>query len=82
MIISKLPLSGCLSSQEIWHKSLVWDGTGCLISQSVEDVESLLKLVIDVEDGGNITTSVAVVRCGPHSYQVLVSEPVLETIHN
>ena len=50
-------------SQEIWHKSLVWNGTGGLVSQSVEDVEGPLKLVIHIQNGSNVTASVAVVGC-------------------
>jgi hypothetical protein len=69
-------------SQEIRHKSLVWNGTRGLISQSMEDVESSLQFVVHVEDRGNVAASVAVVRGGPNSHEVLVSEPVLEAVHN
>jgi len=47
----------------------------------MEDVEGLLELIVDVEDGGHVTASVAVIGRGPHCYEVLVSEPVLESVH-
>lgn len=48
----------------------------------MENVESLIKLLIDVQDGSNVTASVAVVRSRPDGNEVLVFEPVLEAIHD
>ena len=48
----------------------------------MEDLEVALQLVVDVEDGGHITATVAVVGCGPHGNQVGVLEPVLEAVHD
>ena len=50
-------------SQEVRYKCLVWNGTGGLISQSMENVESLVKLLIDIQNRSNVTASVAVVGC-------------------
>jgi hypothetical protein len=48
----------------------------------MENVESFIKLLIDVQDGSNVTASVAVVRSRPDGNEVLVFEPVLEAIHD
>jgi hypothetical protein len=48
----------------------------------VEDIESFVEGLIDVQDGGYITASIAVVWSGPDCHEVLVLEPVLETIHD
>ena len=69
-------------SQEVWDQGLVRDSTSGLISQSVENIKGLLKLVVDIQNGSNITTSVAVVWSGPNGNQILVSKPVFEAIHN
>jgi len=69
-------------SQEVRHKCLVWNSSGCLVSQGVEDVESLFKFVADVQDRSYVSASVAIVWCWPNSHKVLVSEPVLEAVHD
>mmetsp|Transcript_2693 Transcript_2693/g.4548 ORF Transcript_2693/g.4548 Transcript_2693/m.4548 type:complete len:300 (-) Transcript_2693:74-973(-) len=76
------PLSKRDCSQEIGDEGLVGDGPGGLVSQGVEDVERLVQLLVHVEDGGDVSASVAVVGRGPDGNQVLVSEPVLETVHD
>ena len=48
----------------------------------MEDVKRLVKLFVDVEDGGHVSASVAVVGGRPNGYEVLVSEPILEAVHN
>ena len=48
----------------------------------MENVECSLQLVVHVQDGGNISASVAVVGCRPNSDEILVSEPVLEAVHD
>jgi hypothetical protein len=70
-----------LCSQEVWYQGLVRDGTSGLVSQSVEDIKGFLKLVVDIQNGSNVTASVAVIRSGPNGNQILVSKPVFETIH-
>ena len=52
------------------------------ITDGVEDVEVALHLLIDVEDGGDVSTSVAVVGCRPNGDEVLVFEPVSEAVHD
>ena len=75
------PRHSCFS-QEIRHKSLVWDGTGGLISQSMENVEGSGQFVVDVQNRSDISASVAIVWCGPNSDEVLISKPVLESVHD
>ena len=48
----------------------------------MEDVEGSVQLVIYVQDGGHISASVAVVWCRPNSHEVLISEPVFESVHD
>lgn len=48
----------------------------------MEYVKRSVKIFVDVEDGSHITTSVAIVRSRPNSDQVLVLEPVLESVHD
>jgi hypothetical protein len=48
----------------------------------MEDVEGSIQLVIHVQDRGNVAASIAVVRSRPNSDEVLVSEPVLESVHH
>ena len=48
----------------------------------MEDVECSLQLVVYVEDGSNISASVAIVWSRPNGDEVLISEPVLEPVHN
>jgi len=48
----------------------------------MENVESLVKLLIHVQNGSDVTTSVAVVWSRPDGDEVLVFEPVLEAIHD
>lgn len=70
------------SSQEVRNKGLVGDGSRSLVSQGIESLEGVLKFLVDVEDGGDVTASVAVVWCRPDSDKVLVLEPELVTIHD
>jgi len=53
-----------------------------LIADGVEDFEVALHLFVDVEDGPDVTASVAVVGCGPHGDEVLILEPVSEAVHD
>jgi hypothetical protein len=69
-------------SQEVWNEGLVRYSSGGLVSQRVEDIKSFVQLVANVEDGGHVTTSIAVVRGRPDCHQVLVSEPVFEAVHH
>lgn len=48
----------------------------------MENVESLVELLVDVQDGSDVTASVAVVGGRPDSDEVLVLEPVLEAVHH
>lgn len=48
----------------------------------MEDIKSSFQILVDVQDWSNIATSVAVVRSRPYGDQVLVSEPIFETIHH
>ena len=48
----------------------------------MEDIEGSIQLVIYVQDGGHISASVAVVWCGPNSDEILISEPILESVHD
>lgn len=46
-----------------------------------KDLELTLEVLVDLQDGGNVTASVAVVGSGPDRDQTL-SEPVLESVHD
>lgn len=48
----------------------------------MEDVECSFQLIIHIQNGSHISASVAVVGGRPNGNQVLVSEPVLEAVHN
>ena len=48
----------------------------------MEDLEVALQVLIDVEDGGDITAAVAVVRGRPDRDQIGVLEPVFESVHD
>ena len=48
----------------------------------MEDLEVPLQLVVDVQDGSDVTTAVAVVRRRPYRHKVRVLEPILEAIHD
>lgn len=48
----------------------------------MENVESLVELLVDVQDGSDVTASVAVVGGRPDCDEVLVLEPVLEAVHH
>ena len=48
----------------------------------MEDLEVPLQLVVNVKDGSNVTTSVAVVGSRPNCNQVGVLEPVLKSVHD
>ena len=48
----------------------------------MENVESLIKLLIDIQNRSNVTASVAVVRSRPDRNEVLVFKPILEAIHD
>jgi hypothetical protein len=69
-------------SQEVRHKGLVWNSTSGLISQGMEDFKGSYELVVHIQDRCNITTSVAIVWCGPNSNKILISEPVFEAVHD
>lgn len=69
------------SSQEVRNNSAIGDGALAL-ANSVENVESTFHVVVDVQNGGDVTTSVTIVGSGPHGDEVGVLEPVLEAIHN
>lgn len=70
------------SSQEVRNKGLIRNGPRGLISQSVEGLERVLELFVDVEEGGDVATSVAVVWRGPDGHEVLVLEPELVAVHD
>lgn len=48
----------------------------------MEDLKVALQVLVDVEDGGDVTATVAVVGCGPNCHEVRVLEPVLEAVHD
>lgn len=70
------------SSQEVWDEGLVRDGPRGLISQGVEGLEGVFELLVNVEEGRNVSASVAVVWCGPDGDEVLVLEPELVAVHD
>ena len=48
----------------------------------MEDLEVAFQLIVDVQDGSDVTATVAVVRGGPNRDEVRVLEPVLEAVHD
>ena len=52
------------------------------VLRGVEDLKVALQVLVDVEDGGDVTATVAVVGCGPNRHEVRVLEPVLEAVHD
>lgn len=68
-------------SQEVGNDGAIGD-CALLIADGVEDFEVALHLFVDVEDGSDVTASVAVVWCGPHGDEVLILEPVSEAVHD
>ena len=48
----------------------------------MEDVEGSRQFVIHVQNGSDVSASVAVVWCGPNGDEVLISEPILEAVHH
>jgi len=48
----------------------------------MENVEVALQLVVDIQDRGNVTATVAVVGGRPDCDQVRVLEPILEAVHD
>ena len=83
MTLQLFSLDCCLlgRSQEVWDNLADGYGTARVL-RSVEDLKVALQVLVDVEDGGDVATAVAVVRCGPNRHQVRVFEPVLKAIHD
>ena len=48
----------------------------------MEDLEVALHVVVNVEDGSDVTATIAVVGSGPHGDKVRILEPVLEAVHD
>jgi hypothetical protein len=48
----------------------------------VEDVELAIQVLIDLQNTGVVTASVAVVDCGPNCNKILLREPVLVPFHH
>ena len=48
----------------------------------MEDVEGSGQFVVHIQDRSDVSASVAVVWCGPNSDEILISEPILESVHN
>ena len=67
-------------SEEVGHVLLEVFCFGGLPLDSVENLKVSLEVFGDVEDGGHVTTTIAVVRCGPNCNQARLFEPVLEPI--
>jgi hypothetical protein len=70
-----------IDSQEVGHNVPVRNRSRAF-RDGVENIERSFELLVDVEDGSNVSTSVAVVGCRPHSDEGLVFEPVLEPVHH
>ena len=48
----------------------------------MEDVEGSGQFVVHIQDRSDVSASVAVVWCGPNSDKILISEPILESVHD
>ena len=68
-------------SEEVGDNISVGNGLRTL-SNCVENIKWSLKLLVNVQNRGNISASVAVVRGRPYCHQCLILEPVLETVHD
>jgi hypothetical protein len=69
-------------SEEVGNFTLEILRFGRLAFNSVEDIELLLHFFVYVQDGSDISTSVAVVRCRPHCDKIVVFEPILKSVHD
>lgn len=69
-----------MRSQEVRNGRAVRHGTLSVVHRK-EDFELALEVLVDLEDGGDVTTSVAVVGRRPDRDQAL-AEPVLKAVHN
>lgn len=69
-----------MCSQEVRNGCAVRHGALSIVHRK-EDLELALEVLVDFEDGGDVTASVAVVGCRPDRDQAL-AEPVLEAVHN
>ena len=70
------------SSQEIGYNGLIIDGALGLVLDRVERLERVLEVLVDLEHGRNVATSVAIVGRRPDGDQVLVLEPELVALHD
>ena len=82
MSVSLYLLYDASCSQEIRNNCFVWNGSCCLVSQCVESLEWVFELFVDVQERGDVTTSVAIVWSRPNSNEVLVFEPELVAVHD
>jgi len=69
-----------LRSQEVRDGSAVRHRTLPVVHRQ-ENLELALEVLVDLQDRGDVTTSVAVVRGRPDRDQAL-TEPVLESVHD
>lgn len=73
LILSDFKNEG-MESQEIWHKGSVVLALGTL-GDCLEDNEVPICVLIEMQQGGLVVHSVAVVRRRPQSHQLLI-EPI------
>ena len=48
----------------------------------VEKFEIPIQILVYRQDRGDITTAIAVIRCTPHGYEILLGEVILVSLHN
>lgn len=70
-----------VSSQKVGDSCAIRHGALSVVD-GVEDVEVSFHMFVNVQDWSDISASVAVVRCWPNCNQILISEPVFESVHN
>ena len=68
-------------SQEVGYHVPVVNDSGAL-SDGVEDLKVVLDILVNLHDGGDVTTSVAVVRSRPHGDEVTILKPEFKSVHD
>lgn len=66
-------------SNEVRHSGAWWDDT-FRVRNCFEDLEVSVQLIVQGQNGCNVTTTVAVVWRRPHGHQVVLGEHVLEAL--
>jgi|TARA_B110000285_G_C14838899_1_gene474411 hypothetical protein len=73
--------TGGYCSQEVGHYVTVVNDSGAF-SDGVEDLEVVLDILVNLHDGGHVSTSVTIVRSRPYGDEVRILEPEFKSVHD